>query len=246
MSAEKKISFSKRDLKGSKLRCLQLTALPGIDVARTLNELIEPCGEITKKDVWLPGGFLNPEEAQLDKVADIPVLKDKSEALKNWWLKNHKNNPRTPNWDLVSTCKISGKRGLLLIEAKAHHSELSEQDACRADGVNLASITGAMSDINRQTYWDLSADEHYQISNRFAWSWQLASMGVPVILVYLGFLNADEWGDDKFKDHNDWEKSVREYSKDIVPGVVWNSRVSAGKSYFYSLIRSLTMDISFR
>ena len=40
--------------------------------------------------------------------------------------------------------------------------------------------------------WDLSRDSHYQLSNRFAWSWKIASMGVPVVLVYLGFLNADE------------------------------------------------------
>ncbi len=246
MSAEKKISFSKRDLKGSKLRCLQLTALPGIDVTRTLNCLIEPYGKITDQDVWIPGGFLNPDEAQLDKVADIPVLKDKSAALKNWWLEQYDANTRTPNWDIISTCKVSGEDGLLLVEAKAHHGELIQKDPCGAGGVNLASITGAMNDINKQTGWNLSAEEHYQISNRFAWSWQLASMGVPVILVYLGFLNADEWADDKLKDHNDWEKSVREYSKYIVPYAIWNSKVSAGESYFYPLIRSLTMDISFK
>lgn len=33
------------------------------------------------------------------------------------------------------------------------------------------------------------------MSNRFAWAWKLATMEVPVVLVYLGFLNATEMGD---------------------------------------------------
>ncbi len=134
----------------------------------------------------------------------------------------------------------------MLVEAKAHHGELSEQDYCGAGGANLASISGAMADINRQTGWNLSAAQHYQISNRFAWSWKLASMGIPVILVYLGFLNAEEWSEGKFKGHIDWEKSLREYSKDIVPGTIWNSKVIVGGSFFYPLVGSLTMDISFK
>ncbi|HUX02899.1 MAG: hypothetical protein WBD63_03145 [Phycisphaerae bacterium] len=33
----------------------------------------------------------------------------------------------------------------------------------------------------------MSRDSHYQIANRVAYSWKLASMGVPVLLVFLGF-----------------------------------------------------------
>jgi hypothetical protein len=227
-------------------------------VADRLTGIIDLAGvQITANDFWMPQGkpvLLGNDvwdkktikEAELDKVTDDILSEKQRNKLKEWWLENHKNNPRTPNWDLVSTCKIYEEKGLLLIEAKAHHGELSEQDACKAGGVNRASITEAMAGINKQTGWNLSAEEHYQISNRFAWSWQLASMGVPVMLVYLGFLNADEWGDDKLKDHDDWKKSVREYSKDIVPGAIWSSKVSAGSSYFYPVIRSLTMDISFK
>jgi hypothetical protein len=43
--------------------------------------------------------------------------------------------------------------------------------------------------------WNLSGDLHYQLSNRFAWSWKLASLGIPVVLVYLGFLNANDMSD---------------------------------------------------
>ena len=33
------------------------------------------------------------------------------------------------------------------------------------------------------------------MSNRFAWAWKLASSSVPVVLIYLGFLRADEMRD---------------------------------------------------
>ena len=44
--------------------------------------------------------------------------------------------------------------------------------------------------------WALSTRHHYQLSNRFAWSWKLAMLGVPVVLLYLGFLNAQDMQDD--------------------------------------------------
>jgi hypothetical protein len=38
----------------------------------------------------------------------------------------------------------------------------------------------------------LSANSHYQLSNRFAFAWKVAKMGTPVVLLYLGFLDAQE------------------------------------------------------
>ena len=35
-----------------------------------------------------------------------------------WWLAVASNNTRTPNWDIVTTCTIEGKPGIVLIEAK--------------------------------------------------------------------------------------------------------------------------------
>ena len=52
--------------------------------------------------------------------------------------------------------------------------------------------------------WSLSRDSHYQLANRFAWAWKLADMGLPTILIYLGFLNAAEMKDQghHFIDHS--------------------------------------------
>jgi crotonobetainyl-CoA:carnitine CoA-transferase CaiB-like acyl-CoA transferase len=43
--------------------------------------------------------------------------------------------------------------------------------------------------------WSLSVDSHYQICNRFAWAWKIASLGVPVVLIAAIFATetADIW-----------------------------------------------------
>ena len=70
----------------------------------------------------------------------------------------------------------------------------------------------------------MSRDDCYQMANRFAWSWKLASLGVPVVLVYLGFLNAIEMSDlgDPFREPADWVECVKAHSKDKVPGDAWD------------------------
>ncbi len=37
--------------------------------------------------------------------------------------------------------------------------------------------------------------DRYQLCNRVAWAWKLADLGVPGVLVFLGFLNATEMRD---------------------------------------------------
>lgn len=43
--------------------------------------------------------------------------------------------------------------------------------------------------------WAISRDSRYQKSNRFAWACKLAGLGLPVVLMYLGFVRADEMRD---------------------------------------------------
>jgi hypothetical protein len=53
---------------------------------------------------------------------------------------------------------------------------------------------------------------------------ELASMGVPVVLVYLGFLCAKGVSDlgEPFTDSADWSRVVLEYSRNIVPERAWD------------------------
>jgi hypothetical protein len=62
----------------------------------------------TKPDWGEVSAFLNPEQR---------------EALTTWWLAV-RERANTPNWDIVSTCQMVGRQGLVLVEAKAHAGEL--------------------------------------------------------------------------------------------------------------------------
>ena len=73
--------------------------------------------------------------------------------------------------------------------------------------------------------WNLSTESHYQLSNRFAWNWKLASLGVPVVLVYLGFLNANEMEHrgKTFSSFEDWKACMKTHAADIVPDKAWGA-----------------------
>ncbi len=63
-------------------------------------------------------------EAKLDErfAARTAGLFD-APALERWWLA-HPRAANVPNWDLIATCQVRGIRGLVLLEAKAHHGEV--------------------------------------------------------------------------------------------------------------------------
>jgi hypothetical protein len=83
------------------------------------------------------------------------------------------------------------------------------------------------------------------MSNRFAWAWKLADLGIPVILVYLGFLNAREMSDKgkPFVDHADWECAVKRHSQPLFIPEVWAHRLAIGEVPFVPLIRSLDVPL---
>ncbi len=99
-----------------------LTSLSRDHVADVLTKLIEPFGEVRPEDHWKPEGFLGPAEAKLGE--DLDFLPTESrQILTRWWLKASRA-ANTPNWDLVSTFTVGDRRGLVLVEAKAHEAEL--------------------------------------------------------------------------------------------------------------------------
>jgi len=145
----------------------------------------------------MPRGLMKPQETKLVDSSDF-LPPDMCKELTEWWLEKTRG-ANLPNWDIASTCTIEGMKGLLLVEAKAHDKELSEAGKSQSttdnskknhDRIGIAieqANTGLNSVLNG---WALSRDSHYQLSNRFAWSWKLTNLGMPVVLVYLGFLNA--------------------------------------------------------
>jgi hypothetical protein len=67
-------------------------------------------------------------------------------------------------------------------------------------------------------------------------------MGVPVVLVYLGFRCATEVNDrprlgEPFVDCADWSRVVLEHSRNIVPERAWDRDIKAGCITIKPLIR---------
>ena len=218
---------------GNKPRCHWLThGAPG-QVASRLNALAEPWGSVSVDDLWMPEGFSRIQEAQLDKTGRLLPKQDR-DRLRRWWLAVSRRNTRTPTWDIASTCTVDGHKGLLLIEAKAHTQELKVQDPVEASLRNRERIAECIEEANAALadwtglYWALSHEHGYQMANRFAWSWKLTELGYPVILVYLGFLRAEEMrkGREKapYKNHAEWEGLVKVHSEPLFPAGVWGGQ----------------------
>ncbi len=188
----KNLTFDR--LRGSLLRCLLLTGLPRHHSAELLTNLVRlpNIAVSSHNDFWMPRGLRDYKETTLVDNSDF-LPADKCKALTEWWLEKPRG-ARLPNWDIASTCVIEGMKGLLLVEAKAHDKELSQAGKSQPTTSNgqmnhrhigLA-IEQATSGLNGALEgWAISRDSHYQLSNRFAWTWKLATLGVPVILVYL-------------------------------------------------------------
>jgi len=200
-----------------------------------------------KQDIWMPRGLLEPLEARFDRTLRF-VPQATQKLLIDWWLKV-KGSANTPNWDIVSTCTIEGKLGLLLVEAKAHAKEMGTGGKPReGNEANHAQIGIAIQEANTglneiMPGWALQRDACYQLSNRFAWAWKLASFGIPVVLVYLGFRNAAEMESrgPTFATQQDWEMCVKAHAKGIVPEEAWGSRLDIEGTPLIPLLRSLEL-----
>lgn len=209
-----------------------------------MNSLIWPFAEMSESDRFMPKGFLEAEEARLGDASEF-LTEEKRENVTSWWLAI-RQNANTPNWDMVSKCTVGRKQGLVLVEAKAHVAELNPNDSCGAGNErNRNKIVQALREASEAlgNGWSLSAERRYQLSNRFAWAWKLASLGIPVVLVYLGFLNAYEMGQ-PFPNHAAWERCLLEYAEGCVPRTAWNSRIMVNGTPLIPLIRSTEVNVA--
>lgn len=147
--------------------------------------------------------------------------------LDGWWLPTARAD-KGATWDLLSTCSIEGRNGLLLVEAKAHEEELDHSGkrlkptASAQSKINHAHIRAALTTISEDLHQrldgkiNIAIDTHYQLANRIAWAWKLTQSGVPVVLLYLGFLG-DTYFADHFRDHDHWQRAIGAYMNGVLP-----------------------------
>ena len=246
--------------RGSRPRCVLLADGARSEVADRLTGLVGlPDVTVTANDCWMPcgkpvrtrnGWNLGPAaEARLDRDEGFLPL-EAQRQLRDWWLAVVPG-ANTPNWDLAATCNIEGRDGLILMEAKAHANELSTAGKSAPQSANGwenherigAAIALANTGFQRDAggSWGLTRDRHYQLSNRFAWSWRLTSLCVPVVLVYLGFLNAEDMepAGALFRFQSDWARAIKDHARGIVPDACWEKRLVLNSMPFRPLIRAI-------
>ncbi len=145
-------------------------------------------------------------------------------SFDKWWVPDKYKNP---TWDLLSTCVIKGRPGLLLVEAKAHEEELhfegkelgnnaSEQSRKNHERIRQC-IEQANKSLNeRRGGFNISIDKCYQLSNRVASAWKLAECGLPTVLLYLGFIG-DKYFENYFIDYGHWQRMMGAHIINVVP-----------------------------
>lgn len=247
-----------KPIRRSRKHVLDWVSLNTPDFLASLNDIVGVAGAtVTSSDRWMPSGYGNVLEAKLDELDGTWPHAEEREALASWWLA-HRKRANTPNWDFLSTAMIGNMKGLILVEAKAHATELDpkgkrfdEKTASQASKENNVKIGKAITDANAglnqlRPGFSISRGSHYQLSNRMAFGWKMATLGIPTVLVYLGF-----YGDTGI--HNsarplmseqDWRQAMKDYAKGLLPDDFVEEAISkcavctCGNVPFAFLIRS--------
>ncbi len=201
--------------------------------------------------IWQPRGHKEPAEARLEDSGTpfVPGF-DRWNNLADWWLL-HPRRANTPNWDLVVACEVAGEPGLALVEAKAHERELdwggkplrpdASDNSVENHGRIGQAIAEACAELDRIIRGvRISRDSHYQLANRVAYSWKLASMGVPVLLVYLGFIGDDGIADvgPPLRDDGHWESVMKGYTARVLPAGFLGRWLPCGDAQMQMIVRS--------
>ncbi len=213
----------------SNFRELMNALLAGTDACLADTDFRHPCGRSKKKD-WT--------EVELEDYLKRHPIPGYSGLDRRWWIAFRGSRP---TWDLLCHIEVAGKAGLLLVEAKAHFSEMGEKNKKSAiDPKKDRSIANDLSIRLRLAEaslrltelgvggFHLSADNEYQLSNRMAYLQKLASDGIPTVLMYLGWLRSPDWPNDYFPDGISWDKCVKSHMSKTGPEVFVGPRHKTG------------------
>ena len=217
-----------------------------------LQELLAPVpASLSGRAAFMPRGCGDPQEARLESFG--PRVLGGSQAwsdLRDWWLASTAG-ANTPNWDIAAGCDLKGRPGLVLVEAKANWRELGlggkplHADASARSVENHERIGNAIEEACRG--WQeldpdvcISRDDHYQLANRLAVAWKLATLGVPVVLVYLGFTGDTGIADAgrPFADDTDWQAAFDTYADEVGALGLFGQRHEIGATPVWLLSRS--------
>jgi hypothetical protein len=196
---------------------------------------------------WQPKGIAAPAEARLEVFGPSVLPEIDWRSLKTWWLRNA-GGANTPNWDIAARCHIEGRPALILVEAKANVPELSTKGKptsgtvsakSRENHAHIGAAIGEACSALRGRFPRISIDHerHYQISNRIAFAWKLANLGVPVVLIYLGFIG-DRGLRAPFRDAEHWNEELIKHLAPVCPDPILEQRIETASASFRILSRA--------
>lgn len=236
--------------RGSRKHVLDWTGRPSF--LDELMALLSPVPAVFSADTpFMPRGVAAPDEARLERFG--PHLISGSSVwttLEDWWL-CHKAGANTPNWDIAAGCLLEGVPGIVLVEAKANWPELGaggkqlSSDASERSSENHERIGAAIAEAC--SGWQMidprvsvSRNTHYQLANRLAFTWKLATLGIPTVLLYLGFTGDSGIVDAgaPFVDDADWQRAFREYSRAAWPSELLGKRIDVSGTPVWVMSRS--------
>jgi len=204
------------------------SALAGTGTVISAGDVHRPIGAVNDREYELP----EFSREYLDGRFELRQIEEPA-----WWIVKRNARVRTPNFDLISLATICERPGVLLVEAKAHHGELETCGKSFTSSSNMENhqkIGESIELANRALNaiapgFKLSRDAFYQVSNRVAWGWRLASLGVRVTVLYLGFVQDPYWPKDQFESNEDWMQAARSYLGNIVPVDVLDRRLQCSE-----------------
>jgi hypothetical protein len=255
MTKSKSADCPNRD-KGSYRHMLDLVSAPnfrgiidgllaGIDARLAQEDHRHPCGRSKKRD-WV--------EIELEDYLKRHPLPGYTGLNRRWWIAF---NGKRPTWDLICHVEVDEKPGLLVVEAKARCGEMGEKDSKSAvDKKNDRSIANDLSIRLRLAEaslglnelglgnFRLSTDHDYQLSNRLAYLYKLASDGVPTILMYLGWIGSPDWTTAPLVDESAWTEAVKGHFSRIGPWeFVGTKRHFATGASLQMIVRGIHWDV---
>lgn len=236
-------------MRGSRKHILDWTDRP--EFPEDLLRLAQPVTTVlSDTSVWMPRGHGLPKEARLELFGPTALPHVDWANLRKWWLR-HERGANTPNWDIALTCDIESRPGVILVEGKANVAELGstgkslDSEASDASRENHERISTAISEActalrSHNPTIAISRDSHYQLSNRVAFAWKLASLGVPTVLVYLGFIGDTGIRDagQPFLSESHWQEVFAEHSRAVFPPELTDRRIDCANAPMWLLVRS--------
>lgn len=226
------------------------------DFIPALQQLVATTGFTVPHDgLRQPRGRIDPSESTLTGTGAPFLSASQKAVISEWWLV-HSRGSKLPTWDLVARARDGhGQPALILVEAKAHRTELKSDGKARAIRKSIAEQ--ARSDANHEKIGAaihgasaalrnslpgiaISRDASYQFSNRIAFAWKLASLGVPVALIYLGFIGDQSISPKEYIQSIDhWRTAFLEHVEPLFPWTGIEREISCGESSFWLLVRTL-------